>query len=140
MDREGYGGRVAQSDIDRLVEDCRTLDGAGIERIATGWDQRPSEATYLAAERAALHAVETSGHGVEWDETRNRLLGLTERGTPLISWRAEHGVLGHKAEDALLGAALALVAQPKLSHHHAKVLLRPMAEAVPWLLTDTTPS
>jgi hypothetical protein len=139
VDRDGYGSRTDQSDLDRLVEDCRTLSASGIERIAAAWDHRPSDSKYLEAERAALHAVETSGRGAEWDATRNRLLGLTERGTPLISWKAEHGEIGHKAEDALLGAALALIAQPKLSHHHAKVLLHPMAEMVPWLLTATAP-
>lgn len=140
MDRDGYGNRTDQSDLDRLVEDCRTLSASGIERIAAAWDQRPSDSKYVEAERAALHAVETSGRGEEWDATRNRLLGLTERGMPLISWKAEHGAIGHKAEDALLGAALALIAQPKLSHHHSKVLLHPMAEGIPWLLTATAPS
>ena len=138
MDKEGYGPRPNQSDLDRLLEDCRTLSPAGIERIAAAWDQRGTRADYQAAEKAALHQVESAGLGASWDETRNRLLGLTERGTPLIAWRAEHGAVGHKAEDALMSAALAIMASPGLARHQARTLLGPMAQALPWLLPDTT--
>ncbi len=137
VDKEGYGARPEQSALDRLLEDCRTLSVAGIERIADAWDKRGAEAEYLAAERAALHVVESHSRGELWDATRNRLLGLTERGIPLVSWQAEHGVVGHKAEDALMGCALALIAQPELSRHHSQILLHPMAQALPWLLPDS---
>ena len=137
MDIDGYGDRPDQSDLDHLLEDCRSLSPAGIERIASAWDRRGSDPIFVEAERAALHAVESSEHGEVWDSTRNQVLGLTERGTPLVSWGAEHGEIGHKAEDALLTAALALLARPKLNHHHAKVLLHPMAQALPWLLPPT---
>ena len=138
VDKEGYGARPEQTDLERLLEDCRTLSSAGIERIAHAWDRRGAEWDYLAAERAALRVVERHSRGELWDTTRNRLLGLTERGTPLVAWRAEHGAVGHKAEDALMGCALALIAQPELDRHHAQVLLHPMAQALPWLLPDST--
>jgi hypothetical protein len=35
----------------------------------------------------------------------------------------------------MLGAALALVAGRDLDRHHREVLVRPLAEALPWLLT-----
>lgn len=139
MDKEGYGPRPDQSDLDRLLEDCRTLSPAGIERIAEAWDRRGDPSAYQLAERAALHQVESQGSGADWDALRNRLLGLTERGIPLIAWRAEHGVIGHKAEDALMAAALAIMAGPKLPRSHARLLLGPMAQALPWLLPSAEP-
>jgi len=142
MDRDGYGAREEQTPVDRLLEDCRTLSPAGIERIAPGWlalAEGDRHAGYVAAERAALRLLEQEGRSPQWDELRDRLLGLTERGTPLIAWRLEHGETGHRAERALLGAALAIVAGPDLERPHRETLLRPMAEALPWLLTGNLP-
>jgi len=137
MDRDGYGQRPGQTAIERLLEDCRTLSPSGIERVAAGWDRfgGAAKTVYEEAERAALHAVETANRAAEWDELRNQLLGLTERGAPLMSWRLEHGEIGHKAENSLLGAALAVLAGPQLDRGHRETLLRPMAEALPWLLS-----
>jgi hypothetical protein len=142
MDRDGYGAREGQTPVDRLLEDCRTLSPAGIERIAHGWARLAEgehHAAYVAAERAALHLLEQSDRGRRWDELRDRLLGLTEVGTPLIAWRLEHGDTGHAAERALLGAALALVAGPDLDRAHRETLLRPLGEALPWLLAGNLP-
>jgi hypothetical protein len=136
QDIEGYGARPNQSDIDRLLEDCRTLSPSGIERVAQGWHRVASAASHDAwheAERAALHVLETSNRVGAWDELRNRILDLTEHHDALEAWRAEHGEVGHRAEDALLGAALALIAQPGLDHAHERVLLSPMSAALPWL-------
>jgi len=142
MDPDGYGARAGQTPLDRLMEDCRTLSPAGIERVAHGWarfGEGEHHAAYTAAERAALHLLEQSGRTPEWDDLRNRLLGLTERGTPLVAWRQEHGDTGHRAERALLGAALALLAVPDLDRVHREALLRPMGEALPWLLAGNLP-
>jgi hypothetical protein len=138
MDDDGYGIRPGQTAIDRLLEDCRTLSPAGIERVATGWERRHDPKLFGEAERAALHVVEAENRGPEWDELRNFILGLTERGQPLVAWQAEHGETGHKAEQALLAAALALVAGQRLDAHHRAILVRPMAEALPWLVPATT--
>jgi hypothetical protein len=56
-----------------------------------------------------------------------------------VSWKAEHGELGHKAERAALGAALALLARDQLDHPHFVTLVRPMAEGLPWLLPESAP-
>jgi hypothetical protein len=61
---------------------------------------------------------------------------MTESGGALISWKAEHGDIGHKAEDAAFMAALGLVAGKLISQEHAAILMRPMSEALPWLLPD----
>lgn len=136
MDRDGYGARQGQTSLDRLLEDCRTLSPAGIERIAHGWvrlAEGENHAAYVAAERDALRVLEETNRAPEWDDLRNRLLGLTERGTPMVAWKIEHGQAGHHAENALLGAALALLAGADLPREHRQALVRPMAEALPWL-------
>jgi hypothetical protein len=136
MDRDGYGPRPGQRDIDRLLEDARTLSPLGVERAAQGWVQHAgtgSHPKWHEAERAALHVLETTLRAPAWDELRERILGLTENKGALVAWRLEHGDTGHHAEDALLGAALALMAKPELDAAHARVLVAPMAEALPWL-------
>jgi len=136
LDLEGYGQRPGQTSIGRLLEDSRTLSPAGIERVASGWDRHAESVhdAYRRAEKAALHKVEAAGQGAEWESLRKELLGLTEVGTPMVAWRLEHGDVGHKAERALLGAALAFTAGPDLDDAVRITLLRPMAEALPWLL------
>jgi hypothetical protein len=137
MDRDGYGPRPGQNDIDRLLEDARTLSPLGVERAAEGWTRHAGggdHASWHEAERAALHVLETSRRVGEWDELRNRLLGLTEKGDALVAWRLEHGGVGHSAERSLLGAALALLAGDGLDRGHARVLKAPMGEALPWLI------
>jgi hypothetical protein len=140
VDSDGYGARPDQTPVERLLEDSRTLSPAGIERIAAGWDGHRQRAAFHEAEKAALHAVEAGGHTTEWDALRNQLLGLTERGEPMVAWRQEHGDVGHKAEDALLAAALALTAGAGVARHHAETLVGPMSDALPWLATAVAAS
>lgn len=137
VDRDGYGARPGQSDVDRLLEDCRTLGESSIERIAGGWSDDAAagrHAAWIEAERAALHVLEQKNRVRNWDDLRNRILDLTERHAALEAWRDEHGEVAHRAEDALLGAALALSARPELDARHERILLGPMSAALPWLM------
>lgn len=153
QDSDGYGARAGQPDIDRLLEDCRTMSPSSIERIARswvatdapGWAEGVSDhneasssqhAAWHHAERAALHVLETTNRAPAWDELRNRILDLTEHHDSLLSWREEHGEIGHRAEDALLGAALALSGRPELDAGHQRTLLTPISAALPWVLED----
>lgn len=143
VDAEGYGFPEHDRTVKRLMEDVRVLSPAGVERAAQGWDRHVGmrgEAALREAEKAALHAIEKADRGPAWDEVRRSLFGLTESGDALVSWKAEHGDIGHKAENAAFMAALALVAGRLISDEQARTLLRPMAEALPWLLPDETPS
>jgi hypothetical protein len=150
LDADGYGARPNQSDVERLLEDSRTLGGSGIERVAGAWARRAApgwsdavpdhhddssgrHGAWTEAERAALAVLERTNRVREWDDLRNRILDLTERHAALVAWRDEHGEVGHRAEDALLGAALALTARPDLDVGHERVLLGPMSAALPWL-------
>ena len=91
------------------------------------------------AERAALRILEQANRDQAWDDAKKRILDLTEGRTSLVSWKAEHGDIGHKGERALLGAALAILARDRLSHEQYVTLVRPMAEALPWLLPEAPP-
>jgi hypothetical protein len=137
VDAEGYGFPEHQRTLVRLMDDIRVLSPAGVERAAMGWDTRVGNnglPALHAAEKAALHAIEQADRGPAWDEVRRSLFGLTESGGALISWKAEHGEIGHKAENAAFAAALGLVATGLISDEQAATLMRPMAESLPWLL------
>lgn len=137
FDAEGYGFPEHDRTLKRLIEDVRILSPAGVERAAQGWDRHVAlhgEKQLREAEKAALHATEQHNRGATWDEVRRSLFGLTESGDALISWKAEHGDIGHKAENAAFMAALGLVAGNLINHEQSATLMRPMAEALPWLL------
>jgi hypothetical protein len=139
IDAEGYGFPEHQKTIQRLIEDIRILSPAGVERAAQGWDKHArlhGLDEIHKAEKPALHAIEQAGRGEAWDEVRRNLFGLTESGGALVSWKAEHGEIGHKAEDAAFMAALGLVAGNLISKEQQATLLRPMSEALPWLLPE----
>jgi hypothetical protein len=139
VDAEGYGFPEHQRTLARLMDDIRILSPAGVERAAMGWDTHVGKnglPELHAAEKAAVHAIEQADRGAAWDEVRRSLFGLTESGGALISWKAEHGEVGHKAENAAFAAALGLVASGLISDEQAAILMRPMAEALPWLLPN----
>ncbi len=135
MDSEGYGYKSGDRSIGRLLDDMRTLSPTGIERVASGWELHglANLDAYHAAEKAAFHAIEEAGLTTAWDSLHREVLDLTEGRTSLVSWKAEHGQMGHHAEAAALGAALALQAAGHLDRGHTETLARPMAEALPWL-------
>jgi hypothetical protein len=139
VDAEGYGFPEHQRTLARLMDDIRILSPAGVERAAMGWDTHVGKnglPELHAAEKAAVHAIEQADRGAAWDEVRRSLFGLTESGGALISWKAEHGEVGHKAENAAFAAALGLVASGLISDEQVATLMRPMAEALPWLLPN----
>jgi hypothetical protein len=142
VDAEGYGFPEHQRTLARLMQDVRVLSPAGVERAAMGWDRHVGKHGLQAmheAEKAALRAIEKDNRGPAWDEVRRSLFGLTESGDALVSWKAEHGETGHKAEYAAFMAALALVSEGLVEEHIA-TLMRPMAEALPWLLPEQAPA
>jgi len=141
-DAEGYGYRGDEQGLDRLLSDARTLSPAGIERAAWGWDRHEDPRImerFHQAERAALHALEKNSRMQQWDDARKRILDLTEARASLEDWKAEHGDVGHKGERALLAAALAILARDKIDHAQYVTLVRPMSEALPWLLPELVP-
>ncbi len=143
LDADGYGFPEHQPTLARLIEDIRVLSPAGVERVAHGWDLHVGTRglkEFQVAEKAALHAIEQADRGPAWDQVRSSLFGLTESGDALVSWKAEHGDIGHKSEQAAFAAALGLVASNLISKEQAATLMRAMAEALPWLLPEQTPA
>jgi hypothetical protein len=139
LDAEGYGFPEHERTLARLMEDVRVMGPAGVERAATGWDRHVGEHGLQAfhdAQKAATGAIERADRGAAWDLVRSSLFGLTESGEALVSWKAEHGETGHKAEEAAFAAALALVAGNLIGKDPYATLVRPMTEALPWLLPD----
>jgi hypothetical protein len=138
-DPEGYYFPPHKRTLARLIEDIRVLGPAGVERAAMGWDKHVGEhglEKFHVSEREALHLIEQHDRGPAWDEVRRSLFGLTESGAALISWQAEHGDIGHKAERAAFAAALGLLAQDLISAVQFATLAGPMSEALPWLLPE----
>jgi hypothetical protein len=143
IDADGYGFPEHGPTLARLIEDIRVLSPAGVERVARGWDLHVGAKglkEFQEAEKAGLHAIEQADRGPAWDQVRSSLFGLTESGDALVSWKAEHGDIGHKAEQAAFAAALGLVASNLISKDESAILLRAMAEALPWLLPEQTPA
>ena len=139
VDAEGYGFPEHQRTLSRLIEDIRVLSPSGVERAAQGWDRHvrlQGVDAMKEAEKAAIAAIERTDRGPLWDDVRRNLFGLTESGQALVSWKAEHGDVGHKAEQAAMMAALGLVAGNTISREQWKTLVRPMSEALPWLLPE----
>lgn len=139
VDTEGYGFPEHQRTLSRLIDDIRVLSPAGVERAAQGWDRHArlqGLEKIHEAEKAAIRTIEKEGRGPAWDEVRRNLFGLTESGGALVSWKAEHGEIGHKAEDAAFMAALGLVAGNLISKEQQATLMRPLSEALPWLLPE----
>ena len=139
VDAEGYGFPEHQRTLSRLIDDIRVLGPAGVERAAQGWDRHVrmrGDQELREAEKAAVHAIEKADRGPAWDQVRRNLFGMTESGSALISWKAEHGDIGHKAEEAAFMAALGLVAGNLIPKEQAATLMRPLSEALPWLLPD----
>ena len=142
MHSHTYDRELNQAALERLVADLRVISEVGIERAAWGWDRHEQAGldAYHAAERAALKATEAADLGPAWEQRRRQLFAMTEGRPALISWQAEHGETGHKAERAAFGAALGLFTQGLLSHEQYTALVRPMAEALPWLLPEIPPA
>jgi hypothetical protein len=139
VDAEGYGFPEHQRTIARLMDDVRVLSPAGVERVALGWDEHVGARgihAFEEAEKAATHAIEQADRGAAWDLVRSSLFGLTESGDALVSWKAEHGEIGHKAERAAFAAALGLVAGNLITKEQATTLTRPLSEALPWLVSE----
>src|ERR687886_723367 len=137
MHSHKYRREINDAALERLVSDLRPLPPAGIERVAWGWDRHEKTGldAYRAAEKAAIGAIEASGLGPDWDTFRRSLFTLTEGRRALVSWKVEHGETGHKAERAAFG----LFTQGRLKHDQYTALVRPMAEALPWLLPEVPP-
>ena len=123
--------------VERLLSDARVLGPSGIERIVWGVRTHGDGTDDAVAE--AERVLRESGREAEWRETEGALKALTEGSHAQQAWRAEDPNADRTAEEALLHAGMALVAGERLPDVHRHALLKPAAEALPWLLPDEQP-
>lgn len=146
MDADGYGFRPDERTVDRLLQDFRTLSPAGIERAAWGWELHGGKSDrerFAKAEEAALDEIRKRGDWDRWEAVRAAVYNLTEGDHRVVSWEAEHeehDEHSRAAEHAAYGAALGLVAGEAIDERTRRVLLTPLAEALPWLLPCFEPT
>ncbi len=142
FDVDGYGFPEQSRTVARLLDDLRVMGPSAVVRVARAWDASIGNSRLdelHAAEKAALQLIEQQGRDNDWDEVRREVLQLTEGGQALVSWKAEHGDAGHKAERSTLAAALGLMTAQQLAPEHLELLLAPMASTLPWLMPERRP-
>ncbi len=120
--------------VKRLVDDARVMGPSSIERVVWGW-RRYGQAT----EDAHRRALEVVGEDPAWQEAEHAIRSMTEGHSAMEVWRATDEETGRTAEEAALHAALALVARGRISKEDYHALVKPMAEALPWLLPNEPP-
>lgn len=127
--------------VERLLSDARVLGPSGIERIAWAWKRytAPAHQECDDALDAARLIVAESGLEAAAEAAEADIRALTEGHNAQEAWKAEAGEGGRTAEDALLHAALALVTRDRVDEGTYRTLVKPMSEALPWLLPDEPP-
>ncbi|MBO0704034.1 MAG: hypothetical protein J2P39_01820 [Candidatus Dormibacteraeota bacterium] len=142
MTEEGLEARYGpnSTQVERLLSDARVLGPSGIERIA--WARRHLILPAGQAEAAEVEArgvVSAAGLERAWEAAESDLRGMVEGHYAQQSWQAEDPVVDRTAEDAALNAILALVVKEELGRDEYRALVKPMADALPWLLPEETP-
>lgn len=140
MGVDSYGYGFDQGGSGHLLEDLRSLSPSEIAKIAAAWDQSQPGPAYDEAEKEALGALERADRAPLWADLRRAILDLIEGQSSLVDWKAEHGRMGQKAEAATLGGALGLLAGDLIAPATRKVLVTPLADALPWLAHKPHPS
>ena len=116
-----------KDDVKRLLEDLRLLGPAGIERVAAAWRSlAPDEdAIRTTAERRAEDDP-------EWREAELEIFQIARGEAWLSLPQTDRDSAVAAAQDALL----AVLERKTLGEKRYRTLVHPMAEALPWLLTD----
>ncbi|HZV50237.1 MAG TPA: hypothetical protein VFD49_10775 [Candidatus Dormibacteraeota bacterium] len=123
--------------IQRLLADARVLGPSGIERVAWGW-RRYARSELDACDHACARAetaIRSAGLLPALETAEEELRQITHG----QEWRAEDPATGRTAAEAARRAALALMGRDWLSHEEYRTLVKPMSEALPWLLPEERP-
>ena len=118
-----------KDEVKRLLEDLRLLGPTGIERIAGAWRN------VAAAEDAIRTAAERRAEDdPEWRAAEAEIFAIArgEAWLSLPQTDRDSAVAG--AQDALL----AVLERKTLTREQYRTLVRPTADALPWLLTGGT--
>jgi hypothetical protein len=116
-----------KDEVKRLLEDLRLLGPAGIERVAAAWRAvaRDEDAIRTTAERRAEDDP-------EWREAELEIFQIARGEAWLSLPQTDRDSAVAAAQDALL----AVLERKTLGEKRYRTLVHPMAEALPWLLTD----
>jgi hypothetical protein len=123
--------------IQRLLSDARVMGPSGIERVAWGW-RRYAQPELSSCDQACMRAEEkirSAGLQPALEAAEQELRQVTHG----QEWQAEDQLTGRTAAEAARRAALALIARDWLSHEEYRTLVKPMSEALPWLLPQERP-
>ena len=113
-----------------------------LEHVPAKAGEMPAVVVSIARARALGYRPAVAledGLASAWDDFRRSIFDMTEGRRALVSWQYEHGDVGHKAERAAYGAALGIFSRDRVTHDQYVTLVRPMAEALPWLLPEAPP-
>jgi hypothetical protein len=143
MAQESRTPRYGQAtpEIERLLSDARVMGPSSIERVAWAWGRygEPDMDAINGAEKTALEAIEAAGLGPAWQAAQEDIRAMTEGSHAQVAWRAETPDVERTAEDALLHAALGLIARPYIDYETYRELIKTMSETLPWLLPAERP-
>jgi hypothetical protein len=115
-----------KDEVKRLLEDLRLLGPSGIERVAHAWREvaGDEDAIRTAAERRAEDDP-------EWREAENQIFQIARGESWLSLPQTDRDSAVAAAQDALL----AVLERKTLGEERYRTLARPLASALPWLLT-----
>jgi hypothetical protein len=116
-----------KDEVKRLLEDLRLLGPSGLERIALAW-RRVAESEDTIRTTAERRAEDDP----EWREAEAEIFAIA-RGE---AWLALPQTDRESAIAAAQDALLAVLERKTLGESRYRTLVHPMAEALPWLLTD----
>jgi len=114
-------------DVKRLLEDLRLLGPTGIERVAEAWRAVAAgeDAIRTAAERRAEDDP-------EWRDAEAEIFQVARGEAWLSLPQTDRDSAVAAAQDGLL----AVLERKTLGETRYRTLVHPLAEALPWLLTD----
>ncbi|GAC1652631.1 MAG: hypothetical protein NVS9B1_00450 [Candidatus Dormibacteraceae bacterium] len=114
------------SDVERLLEDLRTIGPIGIERAVTAWRRADD-----AEDRIRRSALGRAADDPEWLAAEAMVFEVAKG----ESWMSIDQTDRDSAVDAALDALLAILDRKQLGEDRYRRLAGPMATALPWLLS-----
>jgi phage/plasmid-associated DNA primase len=116
-----------KDDVKRLLEEVRLLGPSGLERVAEAWRA-------VAADEDAIRttAERRAEDDPEWRDAEAEIFQVARGEAWLSLPQTDRDSAVAAAQDALL----AVLERKTLGDKRYRTLVHPLAEALPWLLTD----
>jgi hypothetical protein len=116
-----------KDDVKRLLEEVRLLGPSGLDRVAEAWRA-------VAADEDAIRttAERRAEDDPEWRDAEAEIFQVARGEAWLSLPQTDRDSAVAAAQDALL----AVLERKTLGESRYRTLVHPLAEALPWLLTD----